>query len=320
MPAGRKSTSAEQGYSTFHFQEQLPRLPIPDLHSTMDKLLAWSSPLLTADEYAETEAAVREFVRKDGDGEKLQRALMEWSVQDGIDNWLEPFWDDMYLRNRGPIAVDISPFFLFRDIGAGQLESAAALIRAAIEFKEMVDNETLPVDFERTKPLCMMQYKRIFSTERVPGAEKDVLRSPLCEDRRCPSEERHILVMHQGNMYRMDVIGQDGQALGAGRIRRSLQAIVEALEKTGLNRDALGALTGMDRTPWATAREELCRSDPMNAECLETIEKALFAVAIESESPGDILELSRGLLHGDPSNRWSTNPSPLLPIRTEGSV
>jgi len=296
--------SAEQEYSTFHFQDQLPRLPIPELKGTGEKLLAWSRPLLTEDEYTETEAAVRKFLKPGGDGEKLQQSLIEWSVQGGIHNWLEPFWDDMYLKNRGAIAVNITPFFLFRDLGIGQLEGAAALIHATLEFKKLVDSETLPVDFERTKPLCMMQYKRIFSTERVPGVEKDVLCSPLSEDRRCSSGATHIIVMHQGNMYRLDVIGTDGRVLAEGQIRRGLHAVVKASEEAGQNRDALGALTGMERTRWAMAREELRQIDPANIDSLVTIEQALFAVAIESESPGDIIELSRELLHGNPANRW----------------
>lgn len=304
MPAGQESTSAEQGYSTFHFQEQLPRLPVPDLHSTAEKLLAWSRPLLTADEYAETEAAVREFVRPDGNGEKLQQALIDWSGHKGIDNWLEPFWDDIYLRNRGPIAVHITPFFLFRDLGMGQLEGAAALIRATLEFKKMIDAESLPVEFEGSAPLCMMQYRRIFSTERVPGAERDELRSPISEDRRGDPEAAHIMVLHQGNMYRMEVLGPDGKPLAAGQIRRGLQAVVEASEKAGPNRDALGALTGMERTQWATAREELRQIDPQNAESLVTIEKALFAVALESNNTSSIQELTAGLMHGEPRNRW----------------
>lgn len=304
MPKKSGNNSAERGYSTFHFQELLPRLPVPDLQSTVKKLLVWSSSLLTAEEYAETEAAVCEFLRPGGDGEKLQEALIEWSGQEGIENWLEPFWDDIYLRNRGPIAVHITPFFLFRDIGMGQLEGAAALIRATLEFKKVVDTESLPVEFERSAPLCMMQYHRIFSTERVPGVERDELRSPLSEDRRGDSGASHIVVLHQGNMYRMDVVGADGKPFATGQIRRGIQAVVEASEKTGPNLDAIGALTGMERTQWGIVRKELRQIDTVNAESLNTIEKALFTVALESKTTSSIKELVADLLHGNPRNRW----------------
>ena len=290
--------------STYQLQEQLPKLPIPDLYSTADKLLHWVKPILTEAEYAQTESAVREFVRTGGDGEKLQQALIDWSGQDGMDNWLEPFWDDIYLKNRLPIAVNISPFFAFRDLGMQQLEGAATLVRSTLEFKKAVDAETLPVEFERTIPLCMMQYKRIFSTERVPGVVRDELRSPLSEDRSLPSEASYIVVIHQGNMYRMDVIDSDGNPLATDQIQYGLQAIVDASEKTGPNPEAPGALTGMERPKWARAREELRLLDPVNAESLDTIEKALFALAIESDSFEDTPGLMGDLLHGDPGNRW----------------
>jgi carnitine O-acetyltransferase len=290
--------------STYELQEQLPRLPIPDLDSTADKLLHWVKPILTEAEYARTESAVGEFVRAGGDGEKLQQALIDWSGQDGADNWLEPFWDDIYLKSRIPIAVNISPCFSFRDLGMQQLEGAATLVRSTLEFKKEVDTASLPVEFERTDPLCMMQYQRIFSTERVPGVERDELRSPLSEGRSFPSQSTYIVVMHQGNMYRLDVIDSGGNPLATNRIRRGLQAVEDASEKAGPNPEALGALTGMERPQWARAREELCLLDPVNAESFNTIEKALFVVALESESPKDTPGLMGDLLHGDPGNRW----------------
>lgn len=304
VPMKSENNSAGRGYSTFHFQKELPELPIPALQSTGEKLLSWSRPLLTADEYAETESAVREFLRPGGDGEKIQQALIDWSALEEIENWLEPFWDDIYLKNREPVAVNITPFFLFRDLGMGQFESTAVLIRAGLEFKKLVDAESLPVEFEHAKPLCMMPYKRIFSTERVPGVERDELRSPLSEGRNCPSEAIHIVVMHRGNMYRLDVFDADGNPLEVDQIKKGLQAVVEISKKAGPNPDAPGVLTGMERTPWALAREELRETDPVNAASLDTVEKALFAVALEEKSPADTLEMIGDLLHGEPGNRW----------------
>jgi len=298
------SESKVQEPSTYQLQEQLPRLPIPDLDSTAAKLLLWAKPILTEAEYAQTESAVGEFLRAGGDGEKLQQALIDWSRQDGVDNWLEPFWDENYLKSRVPVVVNISPSFSFRDLGMRQLEGAATLVRSMLEFKKAVDTASLPVEFERTDPLCMMQYKRIFSTERVPGVEHDELRSPLSEDRSLPSEATYIVVMHQGNMYRLDVIDSDGDPLATNRIHHGLRAIVDASEKAGPNPEALGALTGMERPRWARAREELRLFAPVNAESFAAIEKALFAVAIESESPKDTPGLMGDLLHGDPGNRW----------------
>lgn len=48
-------------------------------------------------------------------------------------------------------------------------------------------------------PLCMEQYKRMFSTTRIPGRETDVLKHWDS------SYSRHFVVLYHGHYYKMDV-------------------------------------------------------------------------------------------------------------------
>ena len=56
---------------TDHFQKSLPRLPIPDLEKTAQRYLAAQTPLLTAEELANTTKLVEDFKNGPGKGKFL---------------------------------------------------------------------------------------------------------------------------------------------------------------------------------------------------------------------------------------------------------
>ena len=58
-------------------QSSLPRLPVPPLQQSLDKYLRAIRPIVNDIEYKKTNKIVKEFGRKDGEGEKLQKALEE---------------------------------------------------------------------------------------------------------------------------------------------------------------------------------------------------------------------------------------------------
>lgn len=53
---------------TYHFQDSLPRLPIPKLEDTCSRYLDAQKPLLTPDQYEETKRLVEKFQKHDGPG------------------------------------------------------------------------------------------------------------------------------------------------------------------------------------------------------------------------------------------------------------
>jgi len=60
MSDGDQRPNVAKAYA--EHQAELPRLPIPSLESTCEKLLKWSAPLLTEDELEESKEAVDEFL------------------------------------------------------------------------------------------------------------------------------------------------------------------------------------------------------------------------------------------------------------------
>lgn len=149
----------------------------------------------------------------------------------------------------------------------------------------------------------MWQNKYLFSETRIPGAEQDSVRVPYTDEWPGPSTARHILVLHRGVMFRLDVIGPEGDPYAFEDVTAGLRAILKSATEPAPAGTSVGHLTTAARAEWARARAELL-TDPHNAAALDTIETALFCVCLEDSAPRDDLQAADTLLHGDSANRW----------------
>jgi carnitine O-acetyltransferase len=294
--------TSEIRVDTVDDQRSLPRLPLPTLEDTRRRFIAWCEPLLNAEQLDETNTALERFMRKDGPGEKLQDALVAYDRQPGVKSWLDLFWQTRYLGRRDRIALNANVFLLFPDWRMSQVQRAAALIASALNFKHAVDDERLPVERWRGRPLCMLQYKYLFSTTRIPGLIQDTVRAPYTPAQPGPSLARHVLVFHKGHIARMDVIAPDGAPYNIDEIERGLDAVKASIEAPA--DESVGHLTTMARAEWAMARAELIAAHPDNAAALETIETALFNVCLDEVAPEGDLAVCNNLLYGSSANRW----------------
>ncbi|CAO5170670.1 Carnitine O-acetyltransferase [Frankia sp. AiPs1] len=304
--------------TTFAHDDQLPRVPLPSLADTCERFLAWSAPLLTEPERAATAAAVAAFQAPDGPGPILHAALERYDATEGVHSWLDDFWDSRYLGRRDRIALNANYIFSFAGGGSAaaaassdaggqaQLERAAGLIAAAVDYKLRLDDERIEPVLQRGKPLSMAQNTFLFSTTRIPGADQDTVRTPYSADWPGPSQARHIVVFHRGNPVRMDVVGPDGHPYALADLVAGLAAVLKQSSSHAPADSAVGQLTTKARAAWADSRTRLLALDPANATALDTIETALFVVCLEDEAPADTLATCDRLLHGagDAANRW----------------
>lgn len=126
------------------YQASLPNLPVPPLESTCAKYLETVKPLLTPSEFANTKAAVEEFVASPHAAE-LQSLLKKRAAEPGRDNWLSEWWNDVaYMAYRDPVVVFVSYFFVHVDDavkqrGKDQAKRAASLIKAMLPFRELTE-------------------------------------------------------------------------------------------------------------------------------------------------------------------------------------
>jgi carnitine O-acetyltransferase len=144
------------------YENSLPKLPVPSLAETAAKYLKSVRPLVSPQEFAETEAAVKEFVAPGGVGEKLQTKLVRRAQDPDCKNWLASWWDDAaYLEYRDPVVMFVSYFYSHKDDRHRKLpaQRAAALTKAALSFKRMVDTDTLEPDYMRKAPIAMSSFR-----------------------------------------------------------------------------------------------------------------------------------------------------------------
>lgn len=287
-------TSATGGI-TFAHQDKLPKLPIPDLESSLQKYLAVLRPLQTTREHAETRIAVDEFLRQDGP--ELQEKLKRYA--EGRTSYIEQFWYDSYLNFDNPVVLNLNPFFLLEDDPTparnNQVTRAASLIVSALMFVRAVRKEELPPDMVRGTPLDMYQYSRLFGTARVPTDNG-------CQIEQDP-ESKHIVVMCHGQFYWFDVLDDNSDLIMTERdIALNLQTVIDDATQTPIQeaaKGALGVLSTENRKVWSGLRDVLTREEGSNnADCLSIVDSALFVVCMDYTEPTSAAALCQNMLCG----------------------
>lgn len=300
---------------TFDNDDRLPRVPLPTLDDSCDRFLAWCAPLLTADELASTEIAVASFLQPDSPARTLQAALEEYNAADRVHSWLDTFWPHRYLGRRDRIALNANFFFLFKDSEQGQVERAAGLIAAAVDYKLQLDAERIPPVLQRGQVLSMAQNKFLFSATRIPQPVQDTVRAPYSEGWEGPSQERHVVVFFRGNIFRMDVLGPGGRPFTLDELAAGLRAVMAAGTTHPAPGTSVGHLTTKARAEWAASRQYLLHCHPGNAQMLDAVETGLFCLCLDDIAPTDAHEACDQLLYGNSGNRWFDKSVSLIVFR-----
>ena len=316
---------------TMHFQDSLPKLPLPSLEDTLSRMLYAATPLVTADELEEMRTLADEFAA--GVGKPLHEALVARDKAKYSSFITEP-WFDMYLKDRRPLLLNQNPQLTFKDeegVRAGpgtQIARAARLVHGACTFQRTLESGQLVPDIfhtqpHRTKtslweeavrllpsgvafygaaalgayPLDMSQYANLFKSTRLPGLEKDELVV-------APASS-HVCVLRNGNVYKVDVLDREGATLPLPEIHGALQAVADAADAAPAPADeGLGVLTTLPRDQWAGLRSRIEGASEANAASLNVIDSALFVLSLEAGKPSSMLESCSFFLHGSGVDRW----------------
>jgi len=297
---------------TFAAQDRLPKLPIPDLESSLDRYLKALEPLQSTREHEDTKTATKEFL--DGEGKDLQDKLKKYAT--GKSSYIEQFWYDSYLNFDNPVVLNLNPFFLLEDDPTparnNQVTRAASLVISALSFVRAVRKEELTPDTLRGTPLDMYQYSRMFGTARVPTENGCVIGQD--------SDAKHVVVMCRGQFYWFDVLDHNNDLIMTEKdLALNLQSIVDDAEQTPIHeaaKGAIGVLSTENRKTWSGLRDVLTRDEGSNnAECLGIVDSALFIICLDYTEPVDVSQLCgnmlcgtnevvRGVQVGTCTNRW----------------
>ncbi|KAM7393454.1 hypothetical protein PAMA_008213 [Pampus argenteus] len=181
-------------------QKGLPILPVPTLRQTCERYLTAVEPFVEVDELKHIKQQLEEFQKPGGVGERLQRGLERRAHVTG--NWCSEDLHDFFSTMRTPLVVhrniaSLFPKMDFEKDKQGQIRCAAKLIAGVLDIKTMIDNDTLPVENMRGKPMCMDQYNMILSSCCVPGPEKD----SMVYHGNSSSPPTHITVVHNSELH-----------------------------------------------------------------------------------------------------------------------
>ncbi|KAJ3607642.1 hypothetical protein NHX12_024693, partial [Muraenolepis orangiensis] len=288
--------------------EALPKVPLPPLKQTLDLYLKCVEHLVGEEQFIKSKTIVEEFGAAGGSGQALQEKLLE--RRKITTNWVYDYWlQDMYLNNRAPLPVNSNPAMVFpkqafRD-REDALRFAACLIAGVFDFKSLIDTQVLAVDQARgplaRTPLCMEQYKRMFTFYRRPGRLADT------QIQSCASE--HIIVAYKNQFFMLKIISNQ-KRLNETDILSQLEKMVSIADQSEGHLPPFGLFTSDGRTEWAEARDEL-RKDPTNRASLELIESCVCVVCLDDATMLDPSNTNRALLmiHGggcqlNGGNRW----------------
>mmetsp|Transcript_10075 Transcript_10075/g.12103 ORF Transcript_10075/g.12103 Transcript_10075/m.12103 type:complete len:652 (-) Transcript_10075:26-1981(-) len=312
---------------TYHFQDSLPKLPVPKLEDTLERYKYFAQPVVSEATFDTTSKLCDSFLN--GEGKALQEELVAKDKAKYSSFISEP-WFDMYLKSRDPLMINVNPQLTFNDAPDSsrmdQASRAATLVTSSARFYRTLKDEKLSPDIFHTKPkdsetdryktlmkwiprkfafygsyyygafpLDMSQYGRLFSSTRIPKNGKDELVTYE------PSESRHVIVQRGSEFYKLYVLNEDGSIKDYGEIKSQIEGILA--RPLNNSSPAVGVLTSMERNAWASAREELVAS-PVNKQSIHDIDSALFALCLDDEGATTHDDLNRLMLHGKGRNRW----------------
>jgi carnitine O-acetyltransferase len=282
-------------------QSKLPRLPIPSLRETTDKLLLWSKSLLTEEEQKESEKAVESFLNNKKQGDALQKLLIEYDKNTKYGTYFEEFWNEAYLAPNASVVLNLNPFFVLEDDptpgGNDQVVRASSLVFSSLKFVSDLRRGQLAPDIIGRKKnigLCMSQFKRLFSTARIPTENCDRIESD--------DQATHVIVLRQGQFYYFDALWPTGEvAISQVELARNFHAILNDASDCDSVRSAMrsvGVLTATTRDQWAKTRTSMIQFSKQNQEVFQIIDTALFVVCLDDCSPETIDDRAANMLHG----------------------
>jgi len=313
-----------------HFQDSLPKLPIPKLADSMRQFLYFAEPLVSPEELSAARDAAAAF--ESGVGPHLQQQLIA-ADSERYSSFISKPWFDLYLKDRASLLLGYNPQLTLRDEpparGASQPARAARLVHSALTFLRTIEAGVLEPDVFHTNPrrskhplwpevmrllprkvafygaavtgaypLDMSQYANLFRSTRVPHAERDELVTAR--------GSRHIVVQRGGRFFSIDVMDAEGNTYTLPQLQGAMQAVIEAADAPkagGEGGEGVGVLTTLPRDEWAALRGSLAE-DERNARTLQAIDSAIFAVCLDASSPEEMGDINRCMLHGKGTDRW----------------
>jgi carnitine O-palmitoyltransferase 2 len=309
----------------------------PSVATPLDALdrryLYFVEPLISASQMDATREAVEQF-RADA-GPRAHQALKADAEHHPGTSYIAAMWYDMYLKNRDPFPLNLTPQLTWKPHENPQKNEqavrAADICHAAARFYASLKTGNLAPDVFHTKPhlsqhplaefvqsmlpsplrtyswyalgaypLDMSQYENLYCSTRVPHVGKDELRKA--------DHSSYVAVMRGSDVFKVHLFKPDGDNTDGTRLELLPASAIEAQFRAVLaappsDAPPVGALTGVERDSWARTRAHM-EKHPANRAAFRDLDSALFVLTLDGAAPESHEDLSRSMLHGDARNRW----------------
>lgn len=262
-------------------------LPVPELESTVQRLLSAVRPLLDDAEAERADETARQWLA--AEAPELQQRLEAFARQEDAAgrSWLSREWLRGYLRTREPLPLSTSVGFQLADEpGAPGLDRAARFIhRAAAVHLQQLRGET-PVEISpRGARMCMQQWDALRGGLRHPRPGMDEIRRP-----QVAAADAEIGISHGGRMRVLPIAEADGQPRSIAWIAQALRTIVGAAPSAAQDGLPFGAVSWLPGDAAAEILDELLQ-DESNARTYERLGRLVFTVSLQDQARGPAVHL-----------------------------
>lgn len=280
----------------------LPRLPFPPVQDTLKRYAETIPPLVGKRDLSESE--VKSHLSKltafaNGSAETLNQKLKEIDSKAGSGypySYIEEIWDQGYLAYRGPSPIGISPGLGLKPIErieTKQCNVAAQYVHALLRWYQKFISGALDINIPNQT--CISQMPAQFGYARIP--------QPTMDGRLLTKNPTHIIVMHRGHVFRVEIYDSDGKALSPPALNRTFKHIIEATDED--NPYPVGVVTAGGRTDCASYVKELCNASAINAECFRIVQSAFLTVCLDTRPASDYEAKLICMLSGTGDDRYN---------------
>jgi len=289
--------------SLMYFQDVLPKYPLPSFEFTCKKTLKNLEPLVSSERLQEIENEMKLF--ENDEGKTLYDFLQKRFETE--ENWVADIWDKYaYLIGRYPLLY--TNFCMSGGIfktnmepstkGFPQSSVAANQIYHMAKFYELIKTEKLDcLMMNNLVPICNHRYNLMFATTRLPGPNMDFMKTH--------DESKHIIVFRKGVMFNLPLYGIESSGneslLTPEELQTKIDLILKHTDQQSVPNPSV--FTTLPRTDWFKEREKLMMRS-QNRDSLMQIEKALFHLVLDENSPETLSAETHLSLCGNGFNRW----------------
>ncbi|KAL9899567.1 carnitine O-octanoyltransferase isoform 1-T1 [Glossina fuscipes fuscipes] len=302
--------------NTYKFDEELPPLPLPELHETMQRYYETLKPFGTEQELANSKKIIEKFEKEIG--ATLHAKLQERSSK--MKNWLEEWWEKYaYHTSRislYPYTVMAMPAKLecvnVQETPEYALKNLARMMYHTIEFWDLLRKGAIkPLSSDNGKiKYSSNLYKRFFSTTRVPGTHVDRIEKHFktVDEGKTPC---HGLISGKGRLFIFKTLRENGEMITPQELLVLLQRLRTILDYESVG-DGIAVLTHDDRSLWAENRQRLQEVSAHNRDILQLVESSNVVVVLDENEPQDYGEIAQLVIAGDLHSKWGDRSSILI--------